>query len=106
LYDNVDYAPTAGDLDRPGLFDGCACWGSWYIVGDLGRLGIDADSFCQHHPLQWDDTTLGSLSPLHRNGIAARMVSRSLSPINEAFTQLWQTIRTSYMGLPAGALRK
>ena len=106
LYDNVDYAPADGDLMRLGLFDDRPCWGSWYALGDLAHIGIDADAFCQTYPLRWDDTAFGSLSALHRNGIGARMVSRSTAPIYEAFSELWQTIRTQHIGLPASTIRK
>jgi urease accessory protein len=106
LYDSADYSPEEGDLTQPGLLDNRPCWGSWYVLGDLARFGIDADSFCQSHPLRWDDEAFGSLSALHRSGIGARMVSRSLSPIYEAFTGLWQAVRTQHMGLPASTIRK
>jgi urease accessory protein len=106
LYDNVDYAPVNGDLTRLGLFDDRPCWGSWYVLGDLARLGIDTEAFCQSHTLRWDEDAFGSLSALHRNGIGARMVSRSLAPIYEAFTELWQIIRTQHMGLPVSTIRK
>lgn len=106
LYDHADYQPSPGDGDRLGLFDGLPCWGSWYLVGDLGRFDIDAEAFCKSYVLPWREDALGSLSPLYRNGIGARMVSRSLAPIYTTFAELWQMMRTQYMGLPPSIIRK
>ncbi|MAS36064.1 MAG: hypothetical protein CL610_18795 [Anaerolineaceae bacterium] len=106
VYDNACYEPAPDDLSRLGLFDGLPCWGNWYIVGDLDRLHINPDEFCRAYPLPWTDDVRGSLSPLHRNGLSARILSTSIAPIYEMFTQLWQAVRTQHLGLPAGTLRK
>lgn len=106
LYDNVDYQPAADDAGRIGLFDGCPCWGSWYLIGDLQRIHLNADRFCQNATVPWQSDALGSISTLHRSGLSVRMVSRSLTPLYTTFTALWQTVRTQHLGLPPGALRK
>ncbi len=106
LYDNVNYAPRDGDLTRSGLFEGYPCWGSWYALGDL--RGLEADAFCQQHQpaLPDDDQAIAGISPLHRDGIAVRMVARSLAPIYQTFTTLWQSMRTDALHLPPSILRK
>jgi urease accessory protein len=106
VYDNLRYEPQAGDLTRLGLFDGYPCWGSWYAVGDL--RGLNAAAFCEAYQsmLPDNDQSLAGISTLHRSGIGARVVAKSLAPIYTTFTQLWQDIRAEVLHLPTTVLRK
>ncbi len=61
LYDNVDYQPAENDARRIGLFDSCPCWGGWYLIGDLQRIHLDAEAFCQNAALPWQDDIRPSL---------------------------------------------
>ncbi len=108
LYEPVNFEPLPGDEHRLGLLDGFACWGSWYLLGDLVRIGVSAEAFCSEQQAHWTDLTdaAGCLSPLHRNGIGARLISHYVSPISAAFERLRQCVRADFLQLPAAPLRK
>jgi urease accessory protein len=107
LYDAADIDPTCADLSATGRLEGYACWGSAYLVGDLAARGIDAAAFCQtHRGLLTRDDSLGEVSPLYRNGLSARMVSRRLESIYGAFHDLRGIFRTQSLGLRDAPLRK
>lgn len=107
LYDAADICPERDGLNGTGRLEGYICWGSAYLVGDLARYHIDAAAFCAAHRETVDrDSALGGLTPLYRNGLMARVVSKRLETIYAAFHDLCGLIRTQYMGLPHAQLRK
>lgn len=107
LYDSLQVQPQTENMAQLGLLERYPCWGSWYLVGNLaGRQANPAD-FCQRYQAQLNnDESIGSLSLLHRNGVAGRMMSARLTPIVEAFEQLRQAVRAEVLGLPAAPLRR
>ncbi len=107
LYDAAQIEPARSDLDAPGVLEGGSCWGSVYLLGDLGAWGIDAANFCEaNQRLLERPDALGALSPLRRGGFGGRMVSGRLEPIYAAFGQLRGMIRRRYLGLADAPLRK
>lgn len=107
LYDAAALEPARNRLDAVGVLEGYECWGSAYLLGDLAKYGIDAAVFCQaQQPMFTREDALGALSPLNRNGIGVRLLSRRLETIYALFHQLRQAIRTQYLHLPEAALRK
>lgn len=105
LYDSADIEPARADLTAIGRLEGHACWGSAYILGDLAARGIDAAAFCAaHQPLF--EGALGGLSPLYREGIAARMLSDQVENIYTVFHALRALVRTRHLGLRDAPLRK
>jgi urease accessory protein len=107
LYDAADIEPSRGDLTAIGTLEGYPCWGSANLVGDLQAWHIDAMAFCEtHRSVLEREGAIGGLSPLFRNGVCVRMVSRRLETIYAAFHELRAVLRTQYMGLPDAPLRK
>jgi urease accessory protein len=105
LYDSAVIEPAREDLTAIGRLEGHPCWGSAYVIGDLGARGIDEAAFCAaHQPLF--EGKLGGLSPLHRNGISARMLSDQVESIYTVFHALRALIRTRHLGLREAPLRK
>ncbi|MEZ4831142.1 MAG: urease accessory protein UreD [Caldilineaceae bacterium] len=107
LYDAMRCRPDQGNVLDLGLLEDHPCWGSWYLLGDLTAWNINAADFCTRH----QDTfarpgAFGSISPLARNGIAARMVAQRLSPIYAAFEDLRAVVRNRHLHRPTTALRK
>lgn len=109
LYDSADYVPQPEDAARLGVLDGAGpCWGSWYLLGDFAAWDASPAAFCAaHHEAinSWPDA-LGGLSVLHRDGLTARVVARTLAPIYAVFSMLWQSARSEIMRRPAGVIRK
>lgn len=107
LYDNAVLEPACTDFNAIGRLEGYACWGSAYLLGDLEARGINPAEFCQtHQSVTQVEGALGSLSPLYRNGVVARMVSPRLETIYKVFGELRNLTRTQYMKLPPAILRK
>lgn len=112
LHDASTIQPALHQYDEIGILEGYACWGSAYLLGDLAAWGIDAEAFCQAHQPALDQRdfvahdSLGALTPLYRNGVAARIVSQRLETIYAAFQHLRETVRTKYLNLPEASLRK
>jgi urease accessory protein len=107
LYDAADLEPARDDLTTIGRLENYACWGSAYLVGDLGRWNIDAVEFCKtHRGILERDGSIASLSNLYRSGLGVRVLSQRLETIYAAFNDLRGIIRTQYMGLPDAPLRK
>lgn len=105
LYDRTDYSPQPTDLHQTGLLDGFASWGSWYAFGDFAKRDIDVMQFCQTQLLFEGEHVLGSLSPLHRNGISARIMSNRLEAIETGFEHLRQAMRQA-LKMPYFRIRK
>lgn len=107
LHDAARIEPEQTDLDAVGILEGYNCWGSAYLLGDLKAWGIDEATFCAaHQPLFKREESLGALSPLYRDGVAVRMVSRRLETIYAAFHELRERVRMDYLKLPAAPMRK
>lgn len=107
LYDAMRCRPEGEDWLDVGLLEGHPCWGSWYLLGDMDAWGIDAGGFCREHQAGLTgDGVFGSLSPLSRRGLAARMAARRLAPIYTAFERLRQAVNTAYLDRPMTTLRK
>lgn len=107
LYDASTLESAQNNLDKVGVLEGYTCWGSAYLLGDLSKRGIDANAFYEiHQALLARERALGALSPLHRTGVAVRLLSQRLETIYACFHQLRETIRAQYLHLPAAALRK
>lgn len=107
LYDVANVEPQQSDPDRLGVLEGYSCWGSAYLLGDLKAWNIDAADFSlKHQGLFSRPDSVGALSPLYRNGIGGRMVSRRLETIYAAFHELREAVRRDYLKLPDAPLRK
>jgi urease accessory protein len=107
LYDAADIQPAKVDLNTLTRLEGYTCWGSAYLLGDLNERKLDAVAFCEtHHLLMQGEGFTGSLSPLYRNGISARILSYRLENIYYAFHTLRAIIRTQFLKLPDVSLRK
>lgn len=105
LYDSAEIESARDDLTAIGRLEGHACWGSAYLLGDLTGRGIDAAAFCAAHQPLFEDK-LGGLSPLHRGGVCARLLSAQIEPIYATFHHLRAIVRTQHLGLPETPLRK
>lgn len=107
LYDAMRCRPETGNALDLGLLEGHPCWGSWILLGDLAAWGIDAADFCTRHQDAFTRPgAFGSISPLARHGIAARMLASRLSPIYAAFEDLRVAVRNHHLHRPTTALRK
>ncbi|MEO0563998.1 MAG: urease accessory protein UreD [Chloroflexota bacterium] len=95
MYDRMDYKPQPTDVQRIGLFDGFAIWGTWCVFGDLAGRGIDSHAFCQDHQEAMSESSLASISALHRNGLCARFLSNRLETIEASFEMLRQSLRSA-----------
>ncbi|HVU10327.1 MAG TPA: urease accessory protein UreD [Phototrophicaceae bacterium] len=104
LYDAAEIEPASQDLLTIGKLEGQPCWGSFYLLGDLEAWQLNAAEFCAAQQATFAGA-LGDLSPLHRNGVCARMVSPRLEHIYAAFHGLRRSIRKQ-IGLPDTPLRK
>jgi urease accessory protein UreH len=106
LYDNTRLKPVDQDLSQMGFLEGFACWGSFYILGDLQHWGLDVETFSEaYRALLNSDESIGALTTLHRNGLCVRLLSRRLETITHTFEILRQGVRRS-LGLPFETLRK
>lgn len=104
LYDTARVIPAEQKLERIGWLEGYRCWGSFYVLGDLKQL--DAGQFCRDYGERLTTaSSIGALSPLHRNGFSARMLSMHLETITQAFEDLRQTVR-GCLGIGDAKLRK
>jgi urease accessory protein len=107
LYDAMRCRPGQGNTLDLGLLEAHPCWGSWYLLGDLSAWDIDAAAFCiRHQDAFTRPGAFGSISPLARHGIAARMLAQRLSPIYAAFEDLRAAVRNHHLHRPTTALRK
>ncbi len=108
LHERQDIRPRELDLQQIGLLEGYRCWSSWYLLGDLARIGLDAPAFCeaQSAALEENAALLGSASTLYRDGVALRLLAPYWSPMADALTALWRQVRQDYLRLPAPSLRK
>lgn len=105
LYDSMDFRPTPTDISRTGVIESYRAWGSWYVLGDLAGRKINVPEFCQQvNNLTYEDG-LASISELHRNGIAYRILANRLESLDKAFEHLRGEIRQA-MGIPFLRLRK
>ncbi|MBC8171823.1 MAG: urease accessory protein UreD [Anaerolineae bacterium] len=106
LYDAARIEPAQQNLERIGWLEGYRCWGSLYVLGDLERWHLNAAQFCRDYGERLTTVhSIGALSPLHRNGFTARMLSQRLETIHDAFGELRQTVR-GCIGLTDAKLRK
>jgi urease accessory protein len=105
LFDSIDLRPSPDDLQKLGLLDGFAAWGSWYLLGDLAAWGIDAAAFCQANQELSNPHGIGSISRLYRNGLSARFLSNRLEFIDKHFEGLRKGFREAIQR-PYTALRK
>jgi urease accessory protein len=107
LYDTADIQPAQSDLTGVGRLERYTCWGSVYLVGDLAGRNINPLAFCEaHRGVMEHDEAVGSISPLYRDGVCARMISNRLETIYKAFYEIRSIVRTQYLGLPDAPLRK
>jgi urease accessory protein len=107
LYDAAEIEPARDNLNTVGRLENYACWGSAYLLGDLTTWNINPAAFCEaHRDILEHEDSIGGLSPLYRNGLCVRMLSKRLETIYTAFHDLRQIMRTRYMGLPHAPLRK
>ena len=107
LHDAATVEPAQTNLETIGRLEGYRCWGSAYLLGDLQGRSIDAAAFCEAHAGLFErPDSLGSISPLYRNGIGVRMFSQRLETIYAAFHGLRQIVRQQYLHLPVAPLRK
>lgn len=106
LYDNARIVPSQQDLTGLGFLEGFACWGNFYILGDLKHWQFDASAFCAAHQNTLTSAeSMGAVTPLHRNGLCVRLLSHRLETITDTFEHLRQTVRIS-LGLAHEKLRK
>lgn len=106
LYDNARLIPAEQNLSGLGFLEGFACWGSFYILGDLAHWQIDTEAFCAaHRETLTTPESMGAITPLHRNGLCVRLLSHRLETITDTFEMLRQAVRTS-LGLKHEKLRK
>lgn len=105
MFDASQMQPAQTEWTQTGLLEGFACWGSFYVVGDLKHIDIEA--FCRTHSegLVATDTGIGALSPLQRGGFSVRVLSHRLETIYTVFAHLRQAIR-SELGIAVEVLRK
>lgn len=107
LYDAANIQPETDNLSAIGRLEDYACWGSAYLLGDLAAYNINPATFCEtHREILEREGAIGGLSPLYRNGLCVRMLSKRLETIYTGFDGLRQMMRTTYMGLPHAPLRK
>ncbi len=107
LFDNADIQPVHSDLTTVGKLEGYTCWGSAYLVGDLKKHNVNTAAFCEtHRHVLEREGAIGSITPLYRDGLCARMLSERLESIYKAFYELQSIIRTQSLGLPDAPLRK
>jgi urease accessory protein len=106
LYDNVCIIPTEQNLMGLGFLESYACWGNFYILGDLAHWQLDASAFCAaHRDILTTSESMGAITPLHRNGLCVRLLSHRLETITDTFETLRQSVRAS-LGLKHEKLRK
>ena len=93
-------------LTNHGVLDNYACLGSWFLLGDFKMPKWE--SFCEvaepllNHP----DKSIGGLTQLSRNGIAARMLAHNTGAIQSAFQTIWNWMKLEHFGLEIVDLRK
>ncbi len=105
VYDAMRFSPSDGDRTRIGLVDGYTCWGGAYIVGDLSRLNVDRAEFCQLVNANQQQSVLSSISELHRNGFAYRVLTDRLEFMEQSLEGIRSQLRHA-MGIPYSSLRK
>jgi urease accessory protein len=93
-------------LTGPGVLDGYACWGSWYLVGDFEMPWWEALCEFTEPFLNQPPKSIGGLSQLHRGGIALRMLAHSAEMIQVTFQTIWNWLKTEHFGLETVDLRK
>jgi urease accessory protein len=108
LYENINLTPDVNNYQQVGILEGYACWGNWYLLGALQDHKIDPAQFCLDHLAMLGGTSdaLGSISILHRDGLCARLLSHTISPLYSCFEALRQSVRTQHLNLPYHQLRK
>lgn len=104
-YDAMQFSPSHDDRNRLGLLDGYPCWGSAFVVGDLSRFNCDSETFCKTVNEQQVSNTLASITSLHRNGFAYRILAHRLEDMTHAFDTLRHQFRTA-MNIPYTSLRR
>lgn len=107
LYDTCRIEPKCQPyLTGPGVLDGYACWGSWYLVGDFEMPWWEV--FCEfaEPALNQPSKSIGGLSQLHRGGIAIRMLGHNAEAIQFAFQTIWDWLKTEHFGIETVDLRK
>ena len=106
LYDSVHLEPAAMNLQQAGILEGFACWGSFYVLGDITRWQFDMDSLYQTYTgSSLKDDTLSAASLLSRNGFCVRILGNRLESIYAHFAELRLTLRVC-LGLSGETLRK
>jgi urease accessory protein len=107
LYEANHLKPGENSLEDTLILEGYPCWGSFFLLGDLERRGIDPQSFlAQAQPLFADaPDAIGGISTLWRGGLCARVLAHRLEAITTPFEALRQQTRRA-LGLNADKLRK
>jgi urease accessory protein len=103
LYEQQEIMPQSQPLRRLGMLETHRCWASWYLLGDVARVGIEPKTFCERYTPPQD--VMGSATRLNRNGISVRLLADYWSPLANALDTLRHTIRTDFLNLPATNLR-
>jgi urease accessory protein len=107
LYEANRLNPRQAALEDALLLEGYPCWGSFFLLGDLDRRGVDSQRFiAQAQPLFADTPdAIGGISALWRSGVCARVLAHRLETITTLFEALRQQTRHA-LGLNADKLRK
>ena len=107
LYDTFRLQPKCQlYITGPGVLEGYACWGSWYLVGDFEMAWWE--SLCEFAEafLNQPSKSIGGLSQLRRGGIAIRMLAHNAEMIQSTFQTIWDWLKMEHFGLGLVDLRK
>ena len=107
LYDTCHLQPECQPyLTGPGVLEGYACWGSWFLVGDFEMPQWEVLCEFAEPSLNQPTKSVGGLSQLHRGGIAIRMLAHNAGVIQSTFQTIWDWLKTEHFGLETVDLRK
>ncbi len=107
LYDTCRLQPQCQpNLTDPGVLEGYACWGSWYLVGDFEMAWWETLCEFAEPVLNQSSKSIGGLSQLHRGGIAIRMLAHNAGVIQATFQTIWNWLKTEHFGIETVDLRK
>ncbi|MDA1193408.1 MAG: urease accessory protein UreD, partial [Candidatus Poribacteria bacterium] len=108
VYEANDLNPQRDNLLALATLEGYACWGSWCWVGVT--VGDDATWRALAEKveplLNVEGHSIGGVSRLHRNGIAARMLAHRATPIQRAFHDVWDLLKRELTGSGVVPIRK
>jgi urease accessory protein len=107
LYDTCRLQPKCQPyLTGPGVLEGYACWGSWYLVGDFETPWWEVLCEFSELFLNQPPKSIGGLSQLGKGGIVIRMLAHNAGMIQSTFQTIWDWLKTEHFGLEAVDLRK